>query len=615
MLNIYKRYVHEEYRADGLLNKMKVQMPKDYNFAYDVVDEIAKHEPDRPAMVWLNPEGEHHTFTYEDLKFYSDKTANYLADIGVEKGDLVLVILRRHYQFWFVALALNKLGATIVPATFMLKEHDVIYRVNAADISTVICTDVGDIAEVIDSCLPKCPTLKNLILVAAKDSCAGGQLQADGDADGICEKTGGQRRAGADAYGICEKRIDGARYLGWSDFNAGVTAASSNWTRIKTCSHDAMIVYFTSGTSGNPKMAMHDYSYSIAHLGTARHWQNVVSDGGLHFTIADTGWGKAVWGKLYGQFLMEACVLTYDFDRFDAGEICSLIETQRVTTLCCPPTMYRMILQAQPENYDLSSLRYCVTAGEALNPDVFQNWQRLTGLMMMEGFGQTETTVAIANITGMIPKAGSMGKPVPLYDVHILNEDGEECAAGKTGEICIRCPDEIELRPPGLLVEYFRDSKRTAAAIHDGWYHTGDTAWADEDGYFWYVGRNDDVIKSSGYRISPFEIESVMLMHPAVRECAITAVPDELRGSAVKATVVLQEGYNGSDELTRKLQDYMKRETAPYKYPRIVNYVNELPKTVNGKVRRAAIRASDEQELIEDESGTSSCVAPEECGG
>ncbi|MDR2493327.1 MAG: AMP-binding protein [Coriobacteriales bacterium] len=612
MRNIHQRYVREAYDAQGLLTDFSIEYPEDFSFAYHVVDDIAAAEPDRPAMVWLNPEGEEHLFSFGDMKHWSDKTASFLAECGVGAGDMVMVILRRHYQFWFVALALDKLGAVIVPATFMLKEHDLDYRVNSASIETIICTDVGEIADTVDAALPLCPTLKRLLLVNG----AGGGLTSPERIAALKSDESvapgkpfdpftacGAVLSGSD--GLCATRVARA---GWTDFNAGVSAASADFSPRDTKAADPMIMYFSSGTSGNPKMVLHNSSYALGHLGTAKHWQNVKSDGGLHFTIADTGWGKAVWGKLYGQWLMEACVTTYDFDRFNGDEICALVERYRVSTLCCPPTMYRLIMQGNVERYDLSSLEYCVTAGEALNPDLFESWKRLTGLFLTEGFGQTETTVAVANIVGMVPKPGSMGRPIPLYDVHILDEEGNECPSGATGEICVAY--DVSAPPPGIMLEYYRDPAKTAEAIRDGWYHTGDTAWRDEDGYFWYVGRNDDVIKSSGYRISPFEIESVLLTHPAVCECAVTGVPDELRGTAVKATIVLAEGYAASDGLTRQIQEYMKEQTAPYKYPRVIDYVLALPKTVNGKVRRAAIRAADEQGAVAAERR-----APEEFGG
>lgn len=583
MRNIHKRYVTETYTADGLLADFEVNCPDDFNFGYDVVDDIAEAEPDRRAMVWCNPEGEEHVFSFGDMKRWSDKTANYLAGLGIGRGDYVMVILRRHYQFWFVATALAKLGAVMVPATFMLKEHDLDYRINSASIKAVIATSVGDIADVVDAVAPSCPTLAARILVNG----AGGGLTPRDEAGSLVPADAGPiGPALSGPEGVCAATIERD---GWSDFNAVVRAASDDFARCETLARDPMLMYFSSGTSGNPKMVLHDSEYALAHLMTAKHWHNVVSDGGLHFTIADTGWGKAVWGKYYGQWLMEAAVLTYDFDRFHAPEILDLIGRYGVTTLCCPPTMYRMLASEDLESYDLSTLVYSTTAGEALNPDLFEFWKKHTGLTIYEGFGQTETPLTIANLTGSTPRPGSMGKPVPLYRLAILNDAGEECDTGQTGEICI----DIAEKRPGIMLEYYRDQAKTAAAMHDGWYHTGDTAWRDEDGYFWYVGRNDDVIKSSGYRIGPFEIESVLLEHEAVRECAVTGVPDPLRGAAVKATIVLSAGFSPSDDLTKELQHWVKRQTAPYKYPRIVEYVDELPKTVNGKIRRVAIREAD----------------------
>ena len=585
MRNIHQRYFTETYNELGQLSSIEVHCPENFNFGYDVVDDIATAEPDRPAMVWCNPEGEEHLFSFGDMKEWSDKTANFLADAGIGRGDMVMVILRRHYQFWFVATALAKLGAVMVPATFMLKEHDLEYRFNKAGIKAIICTSVGEIADVVDTVAPSCPTVQTKIFVEG----AGGGLTPE-DENGNLVFAESDHPIGSElsgARGICAK--PGVRE-GWLDFNTGVRAASPELARRETAAADGMLMYFSSGTSGNPKMVLHDSEYALAHLVTAKHWHNVVPDGGLHFTIADTGWGKAVWGKYYGQWLMEACVLTYDYDRFHASEILSLIGRYHVTTMCCPPTMYRMLMREDVDQYDLSSLVYSTTAGEALNPDIFEYWKKHTGLTIYEGFGQTETPLTVANLTNSVPRPGSMGKPMPLYRTRILREDGTDCNTGETGEICIRC----EPKAPGIMLGYYLDPEKTAAAMHDGWYHTGDTAWCDEDGYFWYVGRNDDVIKSSGYRIGPFEIESVMLEHEAVAECAVTGVPDPLRGFAVKATVVLAPGFEGTPELTKELQTWVKHQTAPYKYPRIIDYVDALPKTVNGKIRRVEIRKKDE---------------------
>ena len=585
MRNINLRYVDETYAPDGQLETFSVHYPDNFNFGYDVVDDIAMNDPDRRAMIWCNPEGEEHIFTFADMKRWSDKTANFLVDQGIKRGDYVLVVLRRHYQFWFVATALAKIGAVMVPATFMLKEHDLEYRLNGASISSIICTSVGEISQIADNVIDECPTVTSRFLV---NGAGGGTTKYD-DEGNLIAVAGTVGAALSGEEGICAASIE---RKGWADFNSGVRAASEVFERRDTAAADPMLMYFSSGTSGNPKMVLHNSGYAVAHLITAKHWHNVQPDG-VHFTIADTGWGKAVWGKYYGQWLMEACVLTYDFDRFNAGEILSLISKYQVTTLCCPPTMYRLMMSENFDAYDLSSLQYSTTAGEALNPDLFNFWKEHTGLTIYEGFGQTETPLTIANLKHSTPRSGSMGKPVPLYDVEIQRDDGSRCNTGETGEICIR----MEPRPAGIMMEYYRDPEKTANAIYDGWYHTGDTAWVDEDGYFWYVGRNDDVIKSSGYRIGPFEIESELLEHEAVRECAVTGVPDPVRGFAVKATVVLADGFEGSDELTRELQAWVKHRTAPYKYPRIVEYVDALPKTVNGKIRRVAIRQKDGADL------------------
>ena len=544
MRNINLRYVDETYDENGLLVRYDLHWPENYNFGYDVVDDIAENEPDRKAMVWCNPHGEERTYTFADIKRLSDKTANYLMSVGIKKGDKVLVILKRHYQFWYVIVALHKIGAIVVPATFMLTKMDMEYRINSASIKAVICTDQNGVPEALDSA-ENIPSLEIKMIVNHPRE-------------------------------------------GWRFFDEEMESASEKLERQDTKATEPMLMYFSSGTSGYPKMVLHDHLYSLGHLLTAKHWHNVDPEG-MHFTIADTGWGKAVWGKLYGQWFMEACVFVYDFDKFDPAEIMDIVGKYRITTLCCPPTMFRFFINAGLEGHDLSSLRYCCIAGEALNPDVFNNWKEATGIMLMEGFGQTETTLTIANLKGMTPKPGSMGKPSPQYRIDIIDENGESCPPGKTGEIVIGS----DPKPPGLLMCYYKNEEKTKAAIHDGWFHTGDVAWKDEDGYYWYVGRNDDVIKSSGYKISPFEIESVLVLHPAVLECAVTGVPDPIRGQVVKATVVLKAGYEPSEELKKELQNFVKKETAPYKYPRALEFVKELPKTVNGKIMRSKIRKDD----------------------
>ena len=587
MRKINERYVEETYE-NGVLTRFGVHYPENFNFGYDIVDDIGVNDPDRRAMIWCNPEGEEHVFTFGDMKRWSDKTANYLAGLGLGRGDFVMVILRRHYQFWFVATALAKLGCVMVPATFMLKEHDLEYRLNGASIKAVIATSVGDIASIVESTMNtyECPTVEKFILV---NGAGGGLTQYDDSGAPLCDGPVGSTLSGPE--GVCATRI---QRDGWEDFNAGVSAASETFERRETLAAEPMLMYFSSGTSGNPKMVLHNSSYALAHIPTAKHWHNVRPDG-IHFTIADTGWGKAVWGKYYGQWIMEACVFTYDFDRFSADDILGMIQKHQITTLCCPPTMYRLMMQSDFDSFDLSSLEYCTTAGEALNPDLFAFWKEHTGLTIFEGFGQTETPLTVGNLTNSVPRPGSMGKPMPLYEMEIQHDDGTPCETGQTGEICIK----VDPYPAGIMMEYYRNPEKTSEAVYDGWYHTGDTAWRDEDGYLWYVGRNDDVIKSSGYRIGPFEIESVMLEHEAVRECAVTGVPDPVRGKAVKATVVLAEGFTPSDNLTRELQRWVKKQTAPYKYPRIIDYVDELPRTVNGKIRRIAIREQDAKKNID----------------
>ena len=547
MLHVNERYVDETRDEKGNVVDYQYKYPENFNFAYDVVDAIAEAEPGRRAMIWCNPCGEEHVFTYGDLKRYSDKTANMLRAKGIGKGDMVMVVLKRHYQFWFTILALHKLGAVIIPATVLLTKHDIVYRVNSASVKAVICTGQGDVAAHFDESAPECPTLQTKLMV-------------NGERDG------------------------------WEDFMTEMEKAPESFARVPTLASDPMILYFSSGTTGNPKMALHPYTYALGHLATAKYWHNVDPEG-IHFTIADTGWGKAVWGKLYGQMFMESCVFVYDFEKFVASDILDKVSQYGVTSLCCPPTMFRFFLQEDVKSWDLSRLTYCTIAGEALSPDVFNKWYEATGIKLMEGFGQTETTLLIANLVGMEPKPGSMGKPIPQYDVMIVDEDGQPVQPGVTGEIVVKLDHG---KPLGLFDCYYRDEKRTKEAMHDGLYHTGDTAWMDEDGYYWYVGRTDDVIKSSGYRIGPFEIESVLAEHPAVLECAVTGVPDPLRGNVVKATIVLRPGFAASEELKKELQNHVKKETAPYKYPRVVEFVDELPKTVNGKIRRVEIRQNDQ---------------------
>ncbi|MBQ2389377.1 MAG: AMP-binding protein, partial [Clostridia bacterium] len=487
-----------------------------------------------------------------DLKKYSAKTANYFESLGIKKGDTVMLVLKRHYQFWFCMLALHKIGAIAIPATNQLVEHDFTYRYKAAKVKAIVCTADGEVSTEAEKAAAEFPDMVKILVGGKKD--------------------------------------------GWNDFNVEMERFSTHYFRTEDtpCGDDPMLMLFTSGTTGYPRIATHSYKYALGHYPTAKHWHNVNPDG-LHFTISDTGWGKALWGKLYGQWLCEAGVFTYDFDRFHSEDILPMFAKYHITTFCAPPTMYRFFIKEDLSKYDLSSIEYATTAGEALNPEVFNQFKKATGLTIMEGFGQTETTLSIANFVGSKPKIGSMGRPSPLYDVVVLDADGNECKTGDTGEICIRVKDGEA--PCGLFIGYYLDEEKTNEVWHDGYYHTGDTATMDEEGYLWYVGRIDDVIKSSGYRIGPFEIESVIMELPYVLECAITPVPDEVRGQIVKATIVLVKGTEGTDQLKKEIQEYVKTHTAPYKYPRIVEFVDELPKTISGKVRRVEIRKNDMEKL------------------
>lgn len=542
MRNIHLRYVKEEFDEDGILSKMDVSYPENFNFGYDIVDDIGTHDPDRRALVWCDTEGNERIMTFGEIMRYSNKAANYLTSLGISKGDMVIVALKHDYQYWYILPALHKMGAVAIPVTSMLTKHDAEYRIECSGAKAVIATSKGSVTKAFEGLDEKYPyfTIKTM---------------SNGKRDG------------------------------WLDLDEGVEGSSDMFKRVETKAEEPMLLYFSSGTSGFPKMVLHDHSYPLGHILTAKHWHNVDPEG-IHFTIAETGWAKAAWGKIYGQWIMEAAVFVFDFVKFAPPEVLSLISKYHITTLCCPPTMFRFFINDGLEKYDLSSLKHTSIAGEALNPDVFENWHKATGLKLMEGFGQTETTLIVCNTINMEPRPGSMGKPSPQYEVDIVDSEGNSCPPGETGEIVVKAVPN----PPGIFREYYKDEEKTGSTIYNGYHHTGDVAWKDEDGYYWYEGRNDDMIKSSGYRIGPFEIESVILKHESVLECAITGVPDEIRGQIIKATIVLRNGFEACEELKKEIQNYVKRETAPYKYPRMVEFVQELPKTVNGKIRRVAIR-------------------------
>ncbi len=530
-----------------------IRIPENFNFAYDVVDDLAIRCPDKIAMVWCNDKGEEAIFTFGQMKKQSDKAANFFLSAGIQKGDPVMLILKRRYEFWFCILALHKIGAIAIPATHLLSSKDLVYRNNAADIKMIVCVPEAEVIHHVEESEAKSPTMRAKALI-------------------------GEDRSG------------------WLNFNSGMESCSSEFVRPQgdqaSQNEDIMLLYFTSGTTGMPKMVNHNFIYPLGHILTAKYWQNVQDDG-LHFTVADTGWAKSAWGKLYGQWISGSAVMTYDYDKFVPKNLIEIIEKYKVTSFCAPPTIYRFLIKEELSKFDLNALKYCVVAGEPLNPEVFKQFLEETGLRLMEGYGQTECTVALATYPWMEPKPGSMGKPSPGYQIDLLDETGASCEVGEEGQIVIFTDKK---RPVGMFNGYYRDEQLTQKVWHDGIYYTGDMAWRDEDGYYWFVGRADDVIKSSGYRIGPFEVESALMEHPAVLECAITAVPDPDRGQVVKATIILSKNYQASDELAKELQEHVKRVTAPYKYPRIVEFVTELPKTISGKIRRVQIREEDTKE-------------------
>ena len=539
-------------------------IPDNFNFAYDVMDVWASEQPDKLAMLWTSERGEELRFTFADLKAQTDRTAAYFQSLGIGKGDPVMLILKRHYQWWLSMLALHKLGAVAIPATHMLTKKDIVYRNTRASVKAIVCVNDEYVTSQILAALPDSPSCK--VLVAVNSDVEAGKAVPEG------------------FHNWTEEWPNAPEFVRPEQVNTN---------------DDTMLMYFTSGTSGEPKMVAHDYLYALGHLTTGVYWHNLGPDS-IHLTVADTGWGKAVWGKFYGQWFAGATVFIYDHEKFTAEKILRQIERYRITSFCAPPTIYRFLIREDFSGYDLSSLRYCCTAGEALNPAVYDKFYELTGIKLMEGFGQTETTMTLGTMPWMKPKPGSMGMPNAQYDIDILKSDGTPCEDGEKGEIVIRVDDTAGNsgaagKPIGLFKGYYRDEDLTRKAWHDGYYHTGDVAWRDEDGYYWFVGRIDDVIKSSGYRIGPFEVESALMTHPAVVECAITGVPDEIRGMVVKATVVLGSEWKAKagDELVKELQNHVKRTTAPYKYPRIIEFVDELPKTISGKIRRVEIRNND----------------------
>ena len=537
---------------EDFIKNFKIEVPENFNFGYDVVDAWATEQPDKKAILWTNDKGQEHQYTYAELKEKTDATASYFQSLGIGHGDMVMLILKRRIEFWFSIIALHKLGAVVIPATHLLTKKDIVYRCNAADIKLIVCAGEEVITKHILEAMPESPTVNHLVSI--------GPDMPDG----------------------------------FKDFQEGIKQAAP-FVRPEhpNTNDDISLMYFTSGTTGEPKMVAHDFTYPLGHITTGSFWHNL-HENSLHLTIADTGWGKAVWGKLYGQMIAGANIFVYDHEKFTPADILQKIQDCHITSLCAPPTIYRFLIKEDISKYDLSSLEYCTTAGEALNYSVYETFLKITGIRLMEGFGQTETTLTLATFPWMEPKPGSMGVPNPQYEIDLLTPDGRSAEDGEQGQIVVRTKNG---KPLGLFKEYYRDAERTEDAWHDDTYYTGDVAWRDEDGYFWFVGRADDVIKSSGYRIGPFEVESALMTHPAVVECAITGVPDEIRGQVVKATIILAKDYKDKEgpELIKELQDHVKRVTAPYKYPRVIEFVDELPKTISGKIRRVEIRAKDKK--------------------
>ena len=554
MIERFLKQTHFESVEDYNKN-LEFIIPEHFNFAYDVMDAWAAEAPEKLALLWTNDQGEEIRATYAQLKEQSDQAASYLQTLGIGKGDPVMLILKRRYEWWIIMLALCKIGAIVIPATHMLTKKDIIYRNTRASVKAIICVDDAYVTGQIQLAMSESPSVKQYITVTDH-----GKPIPEGFRDWQAE---------------------------WKQAPKFVRPAFVN------NNEDTMIMYFTSGTSGEPKMVAHDYLYAMGHLTTGCFWHNL-HEGSLHLTVADTGWGKAVWGKFYGQWFAGATVFVFDHEKFSADTLLRQMEKYKVTSFCAPPTIYRFMIREDLTKYDLSSLQYCCTAGEALNPAVFDKLKELIGLNIMEGFGQTETTMTLGTFPWMKPKPGSMGIPNAQYNIDLIRADGTPCEDGEKGEIVVRVGDK---KPVGLFKGYYRDEEKTREAWHDGLYHTGDMAWRDEDGYYWFEGRIDDVIKSSGYRIGPFEVESALMTHPAVVECAITGVPDDVRGMVVKATIVLGKEWKdkAGDDLVKELQQHVKKVTAPYKYPRIIEFVDELPKTISGKIRRVEIRQKDSQ--------------------
>ncbi len=557
-MNLLKKFLPRvEFDSyEDFKKNYKVEVPEGFNFAYDVVDEYARLAPEKQALIHVDENENITRYTFADIKRLSDKSANVLRDLGVEKGDSVMMMMKERPEAWILICAALKIGAVIIPATYQLTEKDIVYRCEAANVKVVCMAEDDEVIAHMRGSREKCTTLENVCLVG----------------ENVSARFGDE----------------------FVDWRSSVSAACESFERVKNENSDTMLIYFSSGTTGMPKMIAHNYTYPLGHITTARYWHQVEDDG-VHFTMADSGWAKFAWGKIFGQWIAGTALVAFDTGRFNPEMLMRTIGRVRPTTFCAPPTIYRFLIKEDLSKGDFTSIHHCTTAGEPLNPEVFDRFKEATGLEIHEGFGQTESSVLMANFGWDKIKLGSTGLPSPLYEIDIVDDEGNSCEDGVVGRIVVR--NAVADRPVGLFFEYKNDEAAMAKAWYNGMYDTGDMAWRDSDGYLWFEGRSDDVIKCSGYRIGPFEVESALMTHPSVLECAVTAVPDPVRGQVVKATIVLARGYEASDELKKELQNHVKRVTAPYKYPRVVEFVKELPKTTSGKIKRTDIRKSDAEKM------------------
>lgn len=541
-MSIYQKFCKEVTDNEGNLKSISLDYPENFNFGYDVVDAIADTEPQKTALVWCNTENQEHIFTFSDVKKFSNQMANVFKKSGLKRGDRVMVVLKRHYEYWFATVALHKLGITMIPATHMLTVNDLVYRVKASKVSAIVCTAQNDVPEKIKSALEKAQTTCTLWTV---------QTNAEG----------------------------------FRNLTDEMQSASDELSRAETHVTDHMLLYFTSGTTGHPKGVIHDFSYPLAHIVTAKYWHQAV-DGGLHFTVAETGWAKASWGKIYGQWLIGSAVMVYDFDNFDPKQLTSVINKYGVTSFCAPPTVYRYLVRKGIP--DMPSLKHASTAGEMLAPEVFRLFTERTGLPLCEGYGQTETTLLMGNFKGQTPVEGSMGTISPFYNIELRGKNGEPTPVGEIGEVVIVPPQHG--RQVGVFCDYLDNKEQYDYVWRGGVYHTGDAAYMDENGRYWFHGRFDDIIKTGGFRVGPYEVENVLMEHPAVTECSVIGVPDALRGQAIKAVIILSQGFETSKELEKEIKDFCNSKLAEYKWIRIIEFTKEMPKTISGKIRRTELR-------------------------